>query len=65
MGHTVCPIQYESYSERYLKFYNTNDVPTLIIYQTRLGDYIAKFNDKIKVSDDPSAVSSIYYLGPL
>ena len=56
---------YASYSElqvRYLKFNNTNVVPTLIICQTRLGDYIAKFNDKIKVSDDPSAVSTIYNL---
>ena len=65
MSHTVCDIQYESYSERYLKFNNTNDVPTLIICQTRLGDYIAKFNDKIKVSDDPSANWSIYHLGLL
>ena len=68
MIFTVGPLLYASYSElhvRYLKFNNTNVVPTLIICQTRLGDYIAKFNDKIKVSDDPSAVQSIYYLGLL
>ena len=75
MSHTVWLISYglrdngiysnDSYGElhvRYLEFNNTNVVPTLIICQTRLGDYIAKFNDKIKVSDDSSAVTSIYYL---